>query len=123
MLSLALISLCLMSAALGELLDPSGETAIANLPTSSNQDDRFEYTNGKEWIPVGNKTSVEFTDSGIAGWRIAGDESSEVTYNVREFQCCSSGCIFIVEHIHDNSIRVMFFSMEIWTSTFSPTSL
>jgi len=87
MLGLALVSLGLASLSLADqggpydLEGPYRETAIANLPTSTNPNDTFEWTDGTDWFPVEDKTSITFT-AGVAGWRISGDESSEVIFTV-----------------------------------------
>jgi len=70
------------AAALAFAGEPAQENLVANLPTSSNANDVFQYTqDGSTWIDVTNEKRIGFTN-GIAGWKIKGDESSEVVYTV-----------------------------------------
>ncbi|KZP15495.1 hypothetical protein FIBSPDRAFT_1048136 [Athelia psychrophila] len=56
-------------------------TAEANFPTSSNGSSSFETGNSTAWASTNSSVSLT---GGPAGWRIAGDSSSEVLYNFTE---------------------------------------
>jgi hypothetical protein len=62
--------------------DPYRETANALLPTSTESEVKYQFTNGTSgnWfdVPDGQR-SITFT-KGMAGWRIANDPETEVIY-------------------------------------------
>jgi len=96
------------AAALALAGQPAEENLVANLPTSSNADDVFQYTqDGSTWIDVTDEKRIGFTN-GIAGWKVKGDESSEVIYTVASlFTFCMLGVKF--DHVHAQYRRMLEF--------------
>ncbi|KZP11572.1 hypothetical protein FIBSPDRAFT_184554 [Athelia psychrophila] len=70
-------------------------TAEANFPTSSNGGTKFETGTNTAWATT--NSSVDLA-GGLVGWRIAGDASSEVLYNVGLPHLKITECVQLTNH-------------------------